>query len=327
LSNLEKTRFTNAVNELKKTGEYDEFVNLHKAAYHKPSPWAGHDDADYHVRNGDQKGPAFLPWHRQQLNLYEAALQRVSNDTTLALPYWNYMKDSMKKNPAKTALWSAQGIGSNGRAEDHKVVDGPFANWPLKYADLGEPTLERNVGHNFPTPGVAEDFLVAFDQTNYDSPPYTAQSKTGFRNFIEGFGKAAVSGQTIPPSSDGAGDMKHGLQHLSLHAAAHAFVGRSMINSTSPNDPAFYMLHAFTDALWMSWQVKQLAKFPRTNVYDHFEPHADGPLNHALHDEMAEMDGVTPYDMIDFNLMDYEYDELPVPSKIMARFNSSSSSA
>lgn len=42
---------------------------------------------------------------------------------------------------------------------------------------------------------------------------------------------------------------------ITLHGAAHAFVGASMINSTSPNDPAFYMLHAFTDALWMSWQV------------------------------------------------------------------------
>ena len=52
-----------------------------------------------------------------------------------------------------------------------------------------------------------------------------------------------VKRETVPDSSDGAGDAQHGLSHLSLHAAAHAFVGRSMINSTSPNDPVFFMLH------------------------------------------------------------------------------------
>jgi tyrosinase len=229
------------------------------------------------------------------------------------------MRDAFQKDSVHTPMWRADGFGGSGRGKNHEVVDGPFANWPLKYADLGEKFLERDIGYNFEHPGEAADFLPAFDQTTYDSPPYSAKSKTGFRNFIEGFGKAAVSGESFPPSSDGAGDMKSGLQHLSLHAAAHAFIGRSMVNSTSPNDPAFYMLHSFTDALWMSWQVKQLKQFPNTSVYDHFEPHADGPVNHALHDKMAHMGDITPYDMLDFEKMSYSYDELPVPKTILAR--------
>jgi tyrosinase len=86
LSPAEKETFTSAVNKLKESGKYDEMVKLHSQAYHMPSPWNGHDDANILVRNGDQKGPAFLPWHRQQLILYEEALQRVSGDYTLAVP-------------------------------------------------------------------------------------------------------------------------------------------------------------------------------------------------------------------------------------------------
>ena len=108
------------------------------------------------------------------------------------------MVDAFKRDSVHTPMWSAAGIGSSGRSskkggDDYKVTDGPFADWPLKYADMGEKFLERDVGALFPHPGDASDFLVAFDQTRYDAPPYSAQSKTGFRNFIEGFGKAAGS--------------------------------------------------------------------------------------------------------------------------------------
>ena len=325
LSGAERKQFTDAVNTLKlnkadgtmPARSYDSLVYDHREAYRTPCPWPEMgEEPDMYYRNGDQKGPAFLPWHRQQLMLLEKALQEVSGDDTLAVPYWNYMVDSFKAEPAATPLWSAdRGIGGDGRAEDGVVADGPFSFWPLKYADLGETYLERSLGRVFSHPGDAADFLPAFEETRYDEPPYSAESKGGFRNYIEGFHKFAhsehVKGQV--PGGEGAGGLP-----IQLHAAAHAFVGRSMINSTSPNDPAFFMLHAFTDALWESWQVAQLRRFPDTTVYDHFEPHGagEGPVHHTLHEEMVQLDGVTPADVLEFERLPYSYDKLPVPAGI-----------
>ena len=287
MSQPERTAFTDAVNALKlnkaqqmPARSYDSLVLDHREAYRTPCPWPENgEEPDMYYRNGDQKGPAFLPWHRQQLILLEQALQEVSGDATMGVPYWNYMVDSFKVEPASTPLWTADaGIGGTGRAEDDVVADGPFAFWPLKYADLGETYLERSLGRVFSHPGDAADFLPAFEETRYDEPPYSAESKHGFRNFVEGFHKFANSehAKDTAPGGEGAAG-----PNVQLHAAAHAFVGRSMINSTSPNDPVFYLLHSFTDALWESWQVKQLERFPGTSVYDHFEPHHDGPIHHS----------------------------------------------
>ena len=77
------------------------------------------------------------------------------------------------------------------------------------------------------------------------------------------------------------------------------------------------MLHAFTDALWESWQAAQLRRFPDTTVYDHFQPHSGGPAHHNLHDEMVELGGVTAHDVLDYQQLPYRYDELPVPSKLL----------
>lgn len=327
----EREKFTSAVNTLKMNKEqmpglsYDDLVLQHREAYRTPAPWAenpaGPEEPDIYYRNGDQKGPAFLPWHRQQLIVYEEALQKVSGDPNMGIPYWNYMVDAFKSEPASTELWTAdKGIGGNGRAEDRVVADGPFALWPLRYADLGETYLERNLGGLFSHPGDAADFVECFEETVYDEPPYSGSSKKGFRNFVEGFhGIANSKAKVAYPAGEGGGctDEEECGPTIQLHAAAHAFIGASMINSTSPNDPAFFMLHAFTDALWESWQVEQLKRFPGTTHDDHFQPHHGGPLHHNLHDAMVKLDGVSARDVLDFNQLGYVYDELPVPAKIL----------
>jgi tyrosinase len=107
----ERTAFTDAVNAIKlnkaemPARSYDSLVLDHREAYRTPCPWVenGEDpEGDMYYRNGDQKGPAFLPWHRQQLMLLEKALQEVSGDATMGVPYWNYMVDSFKVEPAST---------------------------------------------------------------------------------------------------------------------------------------------------------------------------------------------------------------------------------
>ena len=177
----QRKQFTDAVNALKMNKgaidepapSYDDLVLQHREAYRTPCPWVEHgEEPNIYHRNGDQKGPAFLPWHRQQLMVLEKALQQVSGDATLGVPYWNWLKDSSKSDPAAAPLWSAdEGIGGTGRSSDFVVADGPFAHWPLKYADLGEEYLERNLGGALAKPGNAADFAAAFAETTYDEPP------------------------------------------------------------------------------------------------------------------------------------------------------------
>mmetsp|Transcript_21596 Transcript_21596/g.24015 ORF Transcript_21596/g.24015 Transcript_21596/m.24015 type:complete len:341 (-) Transcript_21596:107-1129(-) len=303
MSQKERDHFTSAVNKLKESGKYDELVRIHSEAYRTPSPWR--DEVPNHLyRNGDQKGPAFLPWHRVQLMMYEEALQKVSGDNTLAVPYWDYISDSAMSDPKDSLMWSAaHGIGGTGR-EDGVVVDGPFAYWPTKYTDLGEKYLSRTLGLHRDAPSLVSDFLAAYEHDIYDVEPWSGSSKVGFRNWIEGFYSSRGAGQ-------GAGE---GLGNgLSLHAQAHAWIGFSMINSTSPNDPAFYMVHAFTDAMWWSWQAKQQAAHPETTPFDHFEPKTGGPINHNMHDRMVSLNGATAADVIDYAKLPYQYDTLPVP--------------
>jgi len=304
MSQTERDHFTRAVNLLKQNGGFDDLVAMHRAAYRTPAPWRN-EVPNYLYRNGDQKGPAFLPWHRVQLNMYEQALQKAINDPTLRVPYWNYMEDSALEHPTRALVWSADhGIGGTGR-EDGVVVDGPFAYWPIKHADMGEKYLSRNLGGVFSRPSLRQDFNAAFEQSVYDVEPWSSESKVGFRNWLEGF--YSTRGPAQGGDGEGVGT------HITIHAMAHAFIGRSMINSTSPNDPAFYMLHAFTDAMWYSWQVKQMELHPGSTPLDHFVPKSGGPIGHNLDDKMFELNGATTRDVIDYRTLDYTYDVLPRP--------------
>src|SRR5712671_6373826 len=74
------------------TSRYDDFV------------WAHHDVMMQGPNGVDgpnwaHRGPAFGPWHRELLKLYEQELQSVSGDPNLTLPYWNWTKDQSLANP------------------------------------------------------------------------------------------------------------------------------------------------------------------------------------------------------------------------------------
>jgi hypothetical protein len=79
----------------------------------------------------------------------------------------------------------------------------------------------------------------------YDSTPWNDdKTLSSFRNEVEGW--------HVPPAS--------GL-HVGMHNLVHLRVGGkngTMLPSTSPNDPAFFLHHANIDRLWSVWQQQQL---------------------------------------------------------------------
>ncbi len=302
LTSAERDEFIGAILALKLSGQYDEIVKMHQDSMDHPTPWEG--DARPNRRNAAHRGPAFLPWHRQYLQVYEQALRDISGNNELSLPYWNWIRDGELTDPTTAALWTSEGIGGNGvLSEGWAVATGPFANWPLLHNGGSKPdVLQRQFGvfvNRLPSEEAREQMMA---QTTYDSEPWDENRDVeSLRSVLEGWFVTA----------DGS----------RLHNQVHVWVGGSMLPGTSPNDPVFFMHHCMVDKLWADWQLEQKKKNP--DLTASYAPHTAGPPGHNLDDAMFPWDGadnqVTPRDMLDHHALGFQYDtELEVATEAIA---------
>ncbi|WP_406209426.1 tyrosinase family protein [Streptomyces sp. NBC_01017] len=263
LTSAEKRDFIDAILELKRGGRYDEFVRTHNEFIMS--------DTDLGERVG-HRSPSFLPWHRKFLLEFEQELQRVIPSVTL--PYWDWSTD---RTP-ESSIWAIDFLGGNGRTRDGQVTNGPFANlagnWSIDTQVDTRPFLRRSLGGGGrPLPSRADVEAVLAVET-YDTPPWNSTSQ-GFRNLLEGW------------------------RGVNLHNRVHVWVGGHMATGASPNDPVFWLHHAFIDKLWADWQTRHPASpyLPDTvtaNVV-------------ALDSTMRPWNDVTPRDMLDHTQF-YTYD-------------------
>ncbi|MFC9294040.1 tyrosinase family protein [Streptomyces sp. NPDC057011] len=251
----EKRAFTNALLELKRTGVYDRYVNAHN--YFLLS------DSDSGDRMG-HRSPSFLPWHRRFLLDFEAALQRV--DPKVSIPYWDWTVD---RTPG-SSLWAADFMGGTSRARDGQVLDGPFAyaagKWAITVGVDQRQYLRRTLGTGVAELPTKAEVNAVLSMPEYDAAPWNSTSG-GFRNHLEGW------------------------RGTGLHNRVHVWIGGHMATAASPNDPVFWMHHAFIDMLWAEWQVRnpKSTYLPATrtaNVVD-------------LHATLSPWNNVTPADLLD----------------------------
>jgi tyrosinase len=183
--------------------------------------------------------PLFYPWHRVLLRQFELALQAAVNDQSLALPYWNWQRTG-SFDP-----FTDDFLGGNGDLSDGgHVVTGPFAfstgKFPVRVwdGDSGDPALRRDLGE---------------DATAY--LPTDAETTSAL-------GKS--------PYSPGPSSWEK-VSEAALHNPVHNWVGGNMADATSPNDPVFFLHHAFIDLLWERWKVQhpsQATYLPGAGVKD-----------------------------------------------------------
>ncbi|MDI6517370.1 tyrosinase family protein [Streptomyces coelicoflavus] len=270
LTRSEKRRFVNALLEIKRRGEYDEFVRTH---------------IEYYVSDGEDglrtahMAPSFLPWHRRFLLDLEEALRRV--DSSVTVPYWDWTKD----RGAKSTPWTADLLGGTGRRSDHRVTTGPFAhaegNWTIKENVTDTEYLTRDLGRagnplDLPS---KSDLEWALDDPKYDTSPYDSTVRKGFRNKLEGWGtgRGSVSWRN--------------------HNRVHRWVGGAMVGGASVNDPVFWLHHAFVDLQWSRWQARH-----RGARYLPAEPPGRGSAQRgrivARHEKLPPWD-VTPDELED----------------------------
>jgi hypothetical protein len=193
--------------------------------------------------NYAHRGPAFGPWHRELLKLFELELRNASGDPTLSLPYWDWTKDRSAADPGFPFTLEFLGGDGAGNPSD-KVTTGDFsqaAGWVLNCDEEGFGFLRRHFGGDGPGLPPASSVQSALGITPYDSNPWnlTSASATSFRNTLEGW---------VGPGQ--------------IHNAVHRWVDGSMQPGTSPNDPVFFLHHCNIDRLWSVWEQKNPGASP-----------------------------------------------------------------
>ncbi|MFE1327174.1 tyrosinase family protein [Streptomyces sp. NPDC058735] len=277
LTRSEKRRFVKALLEVKRRGEYDEFVRTHIEYYTS--------DGEDGLRTAHM-APSFLPWHRQFLLDLEKALRRV--DSSVSVPYWDWTRS----RSATSTPWTADLLGGNGRRSDRQVMTGPFAyaegDWTIKEGVTDEEFLTRDLGRardpiRLPTKSELER---ALKDPLYDASPWDSTVRKGFRNKLEGWGSGRGSASWLN------------------HNRVHRWVGGAMVGGASVNDPVFWMHHAFIDLVWSRWQRRH-----REHRYLPAKPPGRGSARHgrvvARHEKLPPWD-VTPQQLEDHSRI-YRY--------------------
>ncbi|WP_251093431.1 tyrosinase family protein [Streptomyces sp. Caat 7-52] len=258
----ERRRFVNALLELKRRGEYDEFVRLHIDVYTA--------DGENGLRSAHM-APSFLPWHRRFVLELERALRRV--DSSVTVPYWDWTRD----RKATSVPWTKDLLGGNGRRSDRQVTTGPFAyaagHWTIKEGVTDGKFLTRDLGRaaapiQLPT---KSELQRALADPVYDVRPWNSTVRKGFRNKLEGWGSGSGSASWLN------------------HNRVHRWVGGAMLGGASVNDPVFWMHHAFLDLQWTRWQ-----RAHRSHRYLPAEPPGAGDAQHgrvvARHEKLPPWD-------------------------------------
>lgn len=311
LTDTERNRFVAAVKQMKSTGVYDQYVQWHIDAM-------GNMTTD---PNYAHQGPAFLPWHREFILLFEQDLQgadkTLGNDGSITLPYWDWTND-ITPDPGANPLWADNFLGPDGDPNDgQRVKSGPFAtntmpgqeNWILNIHDPMDNNpvnfLQRSLGQDpqAPTLPTPEQLTNVLGIKVYDNRPWdtTVSGTKSFRNALEGW-------VTIKPAG----------QEPGMHNRVHVWVGGSMLPMSSPNDPIFFLNHCNVDRIWASWQGlhPDADQFPPKN--------GEAQTGHNREDVMVPWDGrndprpgangqlprVTPVDLLDLAQLGFQYDAL-----------------
>ncbi len=158
--------------------------------------------------------PLFLPWHRLFLKELEDKLKIITNNVNFSIPYWDWTIDS--QNPYNSPLLTKDYFGET------NTVTGRVENWKYNtdsYFNVRVPSIKP---------------LQRFYKQNYTFTHKLIVAS--LLNTSYSFSKMATNLENIP------------------HANVHNFFNGDMNTLYSPNDPIFWMHHAFVDKLWYDWQ-------------------------------------------------------------------------
>jgi tyrosinase len=334
------------------TDEKLNFVDAVLGLKKKPSPWVDglsvydtfvlwHRDAFGCAAMTAHMGPAFFPWHRKFVLLFEEQLRLI--EPTVTVPYWDWAVD----HGPDAAVWGDGLMGSNGDpATDYADTNGPFRKdaWTITIFDYSDrqrvPFLVRDfgAGHLAPNLPTVEQVEAALAIPVYDAAPWNTMLAPGssFRNALKGW-QDCVSESCDPedghyPVCTGPHNFHNGVhlwvagEYTLAHqggcelnpdgspaagsdatptgAADAPNLFGTMAANSSLNDPIFWLHHANFDRLWSTWMQRHGQQYL---------PVSGGPIGHNIDDHMWPFDHiglmVTPGDVLDSAALGYRYDK------------------
>ncbi|KAJ9058822.1 hypothetical protein DSO57_1008351 [Entomophthora muscae] len=195
------------------------------------------------------------------------------------LPYWDWSLDASE--PHRSPVLSAKYMGGNGGA-GRCVRDGLFANWQMSYPQRHCLKRDFDQGRRLSAFSSSESLLLDINARS-------------FSDFAVQF------------------EIKHGRPHDSIGGNSGDFA-----QMYSPNDPLFYLHHAFVDLIWDKWQKR--------NPNARYEGRRHGMLADAG-DELVGLDGATVSDALNKStkFFCYQYPQYPrliIGSNIPSRLRS-----
>lgn len=179
LSAASRARFVAAVLEMKSKPlaayRYDKYVTMHIAAF----------TLDPNT-NSAHMGPAFFPWHREFLRLFELDLQAadtaLGEDGSITLPYWDWTRDNLDSTDLKkkaASIWKDDFMGPKG----NPVPTGSFmaGSWTLAPGGgdlvraMGDTAIDGNTALA-PTLATRADVNAATVMHGFDALPFDPTS-------------------------------------------------------------------------------------------------------------------------------------------------------
>uniref|UniRef100_A0A3Q3FGQ7 Tyrosinase n=1 Tax=Labrus bergylta TaxID=56723 RepID=A0A3Q3FGQ7_9LABR len=228
---------------------YDVFVWLHyyvsrEALLGGPgNVWSNVDFAHW--------APAFLPWHRLYLLLWEHEIRKLTGDMTFTIPYWDWRDAQTCDVCTDELMGGSNPPGSQFPQPSLQGVlcdvteEGPLRRNPGNH--------NRNLVQRLPT---SAEVAFALSLSNYDTGPMDRSANMSFRNTVEGFGDPQTGIGNSP--------------RLNMHAALHVFMNGSMSSvQGSANDPIFLLHHAYVDSIFEEWLRRHnpsSAQYPESNA-------------------------------------------------------------
>jgi len=205
---------------------------------------------------------SFLSWHRYFTWTYENVLQTecAYNGTQ---PYWDWGRWANSVETSPIFDGSDSSMSGNGQKIAHQatsigpaqngggcVTTGPFKNMTVNLgpvsplADPAPPKNPRSDGYGINARCLRRD-LGNHLTSNYATTSITATMINNQKN-VGSFQDA------VQATGFGGG--------MGVHGAAHFTIGSDPGGDfyTSPNDPAFWLLHGMIDRVWTIWQSQDL---------------------------------------------------------------------
>ena len=212
--------------------------------------------------------PAFLPWHRDFCNRFEALIRTV--DPRLSLHYWNWNLDpsSMPDGEGGTInLFDAEFMGNA-----DGTVNGGAVGQPLLGAGFYDPTAVNYRDDNSPVqlnrPNPADPTTFSYPApasgVHYnpaDPPQQLTRGKTAGAPpvGVAGQGWATDNDFITAPTWEAFRDLMYGDEQgtsgVGAHGAAHSYIGGDLSDPhLSFRDPFVFFVHSNIDRLWAMWQ-------------------------------------------------------------------------